>query len=299
MTAIRPTHRVLSTFRFLRRFIKPPARHQAPVRQTLTSPRTRTIAMNDRSGLTTATEAGVLTITLDRQERLNAVNAELAAALPGALHHAAQDDSVRVVVITGAGRGFCAGLDLKEPAGIPPASRAERLDPYMWVGRWAKAVAECDKPVIAAVNGVAAGAGLALALACDLRVLAASARLAPGYMRIGLSPDAGMSWFLPRLVGMGRAMELLLTARELDANEAVAMGLASLVVPDEQLSPHVKELAARLAAASPTALALTKRALLQSMNSTLEQQLMREVEFVRVCAASDEFGQAVREFLSM
>jgi 2-(1,2-epoxy-1,2-dihydrophenyl)acetyl-CoA isomerase len=255
--------------------------------------------MNDRSGLTTATEAGVLTITLDRQERLNAVNAELAAALPGALHHAAQDDSVRVVVITGAGRGFCAGLDLKEPAGIPPASRAERLDPYMWVGRWAKAVAECDKPVIAAVNGVAAGAGLALALACDLRVLAASARLAPGYMRIGLSPDAGMSWFLPRLVGMGRAMELLLTARELDANEAVAMGLASLVVPDEQLSPHVKELAARLAAASPTALALTKRALLQSMNSTLEQQLMREVEFVRVCAASDEFGQAVREFLSM
>jgi len=290
---------VLSTFRFLRRFIKPPARHQAPVRQTLTSPRTRTIAMNDRSGLTTATEAGVLTITLDRQERLNAVNAELAAALPGALHHAAQDDSVRVVVITGAGRGFCAGLDLKEPAGIPPASRAERLDPYMWVGRWAKAVAECDKPVIAAVNGVAAGAGLALALACDLRVLAASARLAPGYMRIGLSPDAGMSWFLPRLVGMGRAMELLLTARELDANEAVAMGLASLVVPDEQLSPHVKELAARLAAASPTALALTKRALLQSMNSTLEQQLMREVEFVRLCAASDEFGQAVREFLSM
>ncbi|HLV25357.1 MAG TPA: enoyl-CoA hydratase-related protein [Gemmatimonadales bacterium] len=247
--------------------------------------------------LLTSTASGVCTITLNRPDRLNAVNSDLAVALPAALREAAGDDTVRVVVITGAGRGFCAGLDLKEPAGIPATSVAERLDPNMWVGRWARAVTECDKPVIAAVNGVAAGAGLALALACDIRLLAASARLAPGYMRIGLSPDAGMSWFLPRLAGMGRAMELLLTARELDAAEAQAMGLASMVVPDESLVEQVSELAARLAASSPIALALTKRAVIQGMSATLEQQLAREVEFVRVCAASEEFAEGLRNFL--
>src|SRR5690606_12767510 len=213
--------------------------------------------------------------------RLNAVNDALAEALPDALDAASADDAVRVVVITGAGRGFCAGLDLKEPAGIPARSRAERLDPLLWVGKWVQSVTRCEKPVIAAVNGVAAGAGLGLALACDLRILATSARLSPGYVKIGLSPDAGMSWFLPRLIGLGRAMELLLSAREVDAIEAQRIGLASLVVPDEQLASQTMEFAARLARASPTALALTRRAPPLGMDATLDQQLAREAALGR------------------
>lgn len=256
--------------------------------------------MDDRhspSGpLSIHTADGVRTIRLERPERLNAVNPELAEALPAALAEAARDDAVRVVVLTGAGRGFCAGLDLKEPAGIGGASGADALDPYQWVGRWVQAVTQCPRPVIAAVNGVAAGAGLGLALACDLRILAASARLAPGYMRIGISPDAGVSWFLPRLVGLGRAMELLLTAREVDAAEAERIGLATAVVPDEALAERTAELARALAASSPMALALTKRAVLQGMDATLDQQLVRELELVRRCVTTPEFAAALERF---
>lgn len=240
--------------------------------------------------------AGVRTITLDRPTRLNAVNAALADALPAALADAERDDAVRVVVLTGSGRAFCAGLDLKEPAGLPAASRADALDPLLWVGRWVKAVTSCQKPVIAAVNGVAAGAGLGLALAADVRLVADSARFAPGYMRIGLSPDAGVSWFLPRLVGLGRAMELLLTARELDAREAQAIGLATMVLPDADFGASVQRWADALAAAPPTALALTKRALLAGMDATLDQQLVREAELVRVCAGTAEFRDALGRF---
>lgn len=246
----------------------------------------------------TTTGNGIRTIVLDRQDRLNAVNEEMAAALPEALNDAAREDGVRAVIITGAGRAFCAGLDLKEPAGMPQSSLAERLDPYMWVGRWVQAVVGCGKPVIAAVNGVAAGAGMGLALACDLRVVATSARFAPGYIRIGLSPDAGVSWFLPRIIGLGRAMELLLTAREVDSLEAERIGLASMVVPDEQVVERATELAQRLVSASPIALALTRRALYEGMDATLDQQLAREVEYVRVCAGSPEFASAIEEFRS-
>lgn len=242
------------------------------------------------------TPGGIRTILLDRQDRLNAVNQELADALPQALADAAGNDAVRAVIITGAGRAFCAGLDLKEPAGTPQTTLTDRLDPYMWVGRWVQSVLRCEKPVIAAVNGVAAGAGMGLALACDLRIVANSARFAPGYIRVGLSPDAGVSWFLPRLVGLGRAMELLLTAREVDAPEAERIGLASMVVPDDQVVQRAAEVAERLAAASPIALALTRRALYRGMDATLDQQLAREVEYVRVCAGSPEFTTAVEEF---
>ena len=134
------------------------------------------------------TAQGVRTITLDRPDKLNAVNGALASSLSAALADAAADDAARVVVITGAGRGFCAGLDLSEPPTLPSATRAERLDPFAWIGTWVKRLVECEKPVIAAVNGVAAGAGFGLALACDVRLVAASARMTAGYVRRGLSP---------------------------------------------------------------------------------------------------------------
>jgi Enoyl-CoA hydratase/carnithine racemase len=178
------------------------------------------------------TPDGVRTITLDRADKLNAVNAALAASLSDALHEAGRDDAARVVVITGAGRAFCAGLDISAPPEIPSATRAERLDPYAWVGRWVNGVVECEKPVIAAVNGAAAGAGFGLALACDLRVVAASAKMTAGYVRRGLSPDAGVSYFLPRHVGLGRAADILLTGRDVDAAEAERIGLATTVIAD-------------------------------------------------------------------
>src|SRR6476661_6173839 len=186
---------------------------------------------------------GVRIITLDRAEKLNAVNGALASALADALDDAARDDAVRVVVITGAGRAFCAGLDISAPPELPVTTLADRLDPYAWVGRWVQRVVACEKPVIAAVNGAAAGAGFGLALACDVRLIAVSATVTAGYVRRGLSPDAGVSYFLPRHVGLARAADILLTGRDVDAGEAERIGLVARVIPDDQFPQAVAEYA--------------------------------------------------------
>src|SRR5215218_1670478 len=186
--------------------------------------------------LVETTADGVRTITLDRADKLNAVNGALAASLSSAVADAAAEDVVRVVVITGAGRAFCAGLDLSEPPSLPTATRVERLDPYAWVGTWVRTIIGCEKPVIAAVNGAAAGAGFGLALACDLRIVSASARMTAGYVRRGLSPDAGVSWLLPRHVGLSRASDILLSGRDVDAVEAERIGLAAQILPAASFS---------------------------------------------------------------
>ena len=157
------------------------------------------------------------------------------------------EDAIRVVLITGAGRGFCSGLDLSAPPRFPDATRAERLDPFAWVGRWVLSVVRCEKPVIAAVNGPAAGAGFGLALAADIRLVAASARMTAGYVRRGLSPDAGVSFLLPRIVGLSRATEILFTGRDIDAAEAERIGLAAMVIADDGFADHAYEYAERLA----------------------------------------------------
>ncbi|MCU0616357.1 MAG: enoyl-CoA hydratase-related protein [Gemmatimonadaceae bacterium] len=239
---------------------------------------------------------GVRTLTLNRPERLNAVNAALADALPAAIDAAAADDAVRAIVITGAGRGFCAGLDLAEPVALEGASRAERLDPLRWVGRWVLALAHCEKPVIAAINGAAAGAGFGLALACDLRIMAASARLTAGYVRRGLSPDAGVTWFLPRLVGHGRAADILLTGRDVEAAEAAQIGLVTRVEPDEQVLAAAHALATALAAGPPIALALTKRLLHESAEATLSAQLRSELTHIKQCFVSADVREALSAF---
>ena len=242
------------------------------------------------------TPEGVRTITLDRPERLNAVNTALADALPAAVAEAHADDAVRVVVITGAGRGFCAGLDLADPAALDQGSRVGRLEPLAWVGRWVLALRRCDKPVIAAVNGPAAGAGFGLALAADIRLVAETATMTAGYVRRGLSPDAGVTYHLPRLIGRSRAADIILTGRDVPAAEALHIGLASAVLPAATFAEAVADYAARLAAGPPVALALTKRLLTQSPDATLEAQLRDELTHIKTCFATADVAEAMTAF---
>jgi 2-(1,2-epoxy-1,2-dihydrophenyl)acetyl-CoA isomerase len=246
--------------------------------------------------LVDTTSDGVRTITLNRPDRLNAVNPRLADELPRAVNDAASDDAVRAVVVTGAGRGFCAGLDLAEPVAIGQGSRQTRIDPYYWVGRWVKAVTECEKPVIAAINGVAAGAGFGLTLACDLRLMTASAKCTAGYARRGLSPDAGVSWFLPRIVGHARAMDILLSGRDVPSEEAARIGLCTMTIPDEEFTAGVARYAAMLAAGPPIALALTKRLVLSSSSASLDSQLREEITHIKTCFATADVREAVKAF---
>lgn len=251
--------------------------------------------------LTETSAAGVHTITLNRPEKLNAVNQRLAEELPLAVTEASRDDAVRVVVITGAGRGFCAGLELS-PENIQ-ASRAKKttsrhaaLDDLEWVGRWVLALTTCDKPVIAAINGPAIGAGCGLTLAADIRLMSDAAVLSTGYMRIGLCPDAGVSYFLPRLVGQARAADLILTARDIAAEEAERIGLASRVLSAADFAAQVNAYAQQLAAGPPIGLTLAKRLLANSLDTDLVSQLRRELSSIQICLQSEDAAEAMRAF---
>ena len=240
-------------------------------------------------------DGAVLTITLNRPEKMNAFTRGMHGELRDALKQARHPE-VRAVVITGAGRAFCAGLDISAPPEIPTATVAERLDPYAWVGRWIQRVVACEKPVIAAVNGLAAGAGFGLALACDVRLVAASATLTAGYVRRGLSPDAGVSYFLPRHVGLSRAADILLTGRDLDAAEAERIGLAAAVLPDDGFATGVAGYAARLASGAPVAQALTKRLLLHALDQPLEAHLREELVHIKYCFTTADVREAMTAF---
>jgi 2-(1,2-epoxy-1,2-dihydrophenyl)acetyl-CoA isomerase len=246
--------------------------------------------------LVSTSATGVRTITLNRPERLNAVNSQLADELPRAVDDAARDDSVRVVVITGAGRGFCSGLDLSEAPRLPDGDLRERLEPLAWVGKWVLTCVRCEKPLIAAINGSAAGAGFGLALAADISVMARSARVTAGYVRRGLSPDAGVSYTLPRLIGLARASEIMLTGRDLDAEEAQRVGLVAAVFDDATFATDAMRYAERLAAGPPIAYALTKRLLWTTFDVGIEEHLARELTSIKTCFASHDVAEAIRAF---
>lgn len=208
-------------------------------------------------------EDGVTTVTLDRPERLNAMSHELVADLHEALSGVAADRSCRVVILTGEGRGFCAGLDLKgtgEAPGVGGVGRAPAgLTSQQHIAALIPRLRSMRQPVIAAVNGPAAGGGLALALGSDVRIASESARFNVAFVRIGLSGcDIGVSWLLPRLVGASRAFELMLTGRIVDAAEALSMGLVVRVVPDAELLPSALETARLIRANSPFGVWMTK-----------------------------------------
>ena len=210
---------------------------------------------------------------------------------------------MRAVVITGAGRGFCAGADLTQSAlratGAPGSTRGATVQRHL-EEHYHPLITELralEKPVIAAVNGVAAGAGMSLALACDLRLAGESAYFLQAFVRIGLVPDAGSTWFLPRLVGTGKAMEMAMLGERVNAAEALSLGLVSRVVPDESLAAAAAELAGRLAA-GPYSLGLIKRALYASGESDLATQLRREAELQALAADSEDSAEGVAAFLT-
>jgi 2-(1,2-epoxy-1,2-dihydrophenyl)acetyl-CoA isomerase len=243
-------------------------------------------------------EAGVLTLTLNRPERLNALDATLIEALSAGIKRAGTDPECRAVLITGAGRGFCAGADLANRAFAPGGARPDLgealekgLNPII------RAIRNLPKPVVCAVNGPAAGAGANIALACDIVLAAKSAQFLQAFARIGLIPDAGGTFVLPRLVGDARARALMMLAEPIGAEQAEAAGMIYRAVDDEDLMGEARTIAERLAAAATRALGLTKRALAASPTNSLDAQLDLERDLQREAGRGDEYVEGVRAFL--
>ena len=240
-------------------------------------------------------EAGVLTLTLNRPEVLNGLTDDLLDAVADGCREAAADEAVRVVVITGAGRGFCSGQDLRSgTAGGDVDVQGHLRNHYVPMLR---AIRDLEKPVIASVNGVAAGAGMSLALAADFRIAGESATFIQAFVRIGLVPDAGSSYFLPRLVGVAKALELAMLGETVDSAEALRLGLVHRTVLDEELCAATAEFATRLAHA-PRSAGLIKQLINSSLDHDLDDQLEREAQAQTIAAESDDFAAGVAAFLA-
>jgi 2-(1,2-epoxy-1,2-dihydrophenyl)acetyl-CoA isomerase len=239
-------------------------------------------------------DAGVLTITLNRPDVLNALNRAVHQGIYEALEQAKHDPAVRAVVITGAGRGFCVGQDLQEFShGAGDVADNLRCNYH----RNVLAIRSLEKPVIAAVNGAAAGAGLSLALACDVRIAAKSASFVPAFIKIGLVPDSGGTWLARRLLGAARAFEWLTTGRKLSADEARDWGVVSEVVADEEFAERMHEVAQLFAAMPTRAVWETKRLLDRAETSTFDEQLELEATTQAVLTQTHDFREGVAAFL--
>jgi 2-(1,2-epoxy-1,2-dihydrophenyl)acetyl-CoA isomerase len=243
------------------------------------------------------TENHIITITLERPEKLNAFSGTMREELLEALRAAAGDTNCRVVVITGAGRAFCAGGDVEYMSGLQKNGDVDSFRKLLDAGRdIVTQIAGMAKPVIASVNGVAAGAGCNLALACDYRIASENAKLGETFVKIGIHPDWGGTWFLPRLVGPSRALELLMTGRMVDAAEAVAMGMVDRVVPLDDLREQTMTLARAIAQGPPLAIADIKRVLAASRMNRLSDQVELESEHQVRAFLSHDAGEGMAAF---
>jgi enoyl-CoA hydratase/carnithine racemase len=241
----------------------------------------------------------IATLTLNRPERLNALGDTLRDDLYDAFGKAAKDPEVRVLVITGAGRGFCSGGDVKsmkerETSG-ETASPAEQSFPIR--DRTILAMRDCPKPVVAAVNGPAAGAGMNLALACDMRIASTAAKFSQAFVKRGLTPDWGGSWFLPRLVGTAKAAELIFTGDSIDADEALRLGIVNAVVAPETLMAETWKLAGKIAAGPPVAIQLAKRAIYHNQDVDLRGGLEFESFAQGICRQTEDSKEGVKAFI--
>lgn len=237
---------------------------------------------------------GIATVAMNRPAALNALNQTMVDELSDALNLLNGDENVRVVVLTGSGRAFCAGGDLSHLDSVAGTPAAREF--VSQVGGLAAMIRNMPKPVIAKVNGVAAGAGFNLALACDIIVCAQTAKFAQSFAKVGLVPDCGGMYFLPRIVGLNKAKELMFTGDIIDAGTALGLGLVNKVADAEQLDAEVAALAGRLAAAAPLAISLTKQALNDSDHATLAGTLKFEAELQERCLATADYQEGVKAF---
>jgi 2-(1,2-epoxy-1,2-dihydrophenyl)acetyl-CoA isomerase len=242
---------------------------------------------------------GVATITLNRPDSMNSLSVALKEALGTAIDEVSRDDTVRAVVLTGSGRGFCVGQDLREHVGLleandpaPLNTVTEHYNPIV-IG-----LATMPKPIIAAVNGMAAGAGAGFAFACDFRIAAKKAGFLLAFANVGLTLDSGVSWTLPRLIGSARATALALLAEPITAEAALDMGLVNAVVEPDHLLPAAHELAARLAAGPTAAYAAIKESIAYAAGATLSQSLAKEAELQTVMGATEDHRNATAAFVA-
>ena len=242
-------------------------------------------------------QIGVL--TLNRPDKMNALSAEMRENLPLALQEVQEDDSLRVLIITGAGRGFCSGADVAVQAARAAGQQVEtsRKTILQLVGSLILGFEKIDKPVIAAINGIAAGVGLTMTLACDLRIASANARFSAIWVKRGLIADGGASFLLPLIVGMEKALELTFTGDIIDAKEAERIRLISRVVSPEELMTRAKELAQKIANGPPISVELVKRVMWEKIRSRVREQLLLESYAQNVCRSTQDQKEAVKAFM--
>ena len=251
------------------------------------------------SAITTITSNHICTITFNRPDVYNAINDDFTKELSDALKNASRDSDCKVIIITGSGKAFCSGQDLGDlkekykPGHVPHLGKdlRKRYDPII------KRIATLEKPVIAAVNGVAAGAGMSLALACDMRICSEHASFIEVFINVGLVPDSASTWFLPRLVGYGKAMELCMTGAKVDADEALRLGIANRVVPADQLIEVSEKLASKLASLPSRGLALIKHLIYKSYDNSLEKQLEAEAFAQETAGMTKDHFEGVMAFI--
>ena len=238
----------------------------------------------------------IATITLNRPDSLNAFNDQMIGEATQAFKQAGRDTAVRAIILTGSGRGFSSGQDLSD---VQAREGNFSIGEHLRHGyhRLIKQMITLEKPIIGAINGVAAGAGCGVALATDIRIASAKASFILAFSRVGLVPDSGTNWFLPRLIGYNRAYAMAVTADKVKADQALTWGIVNEVVPPEQLMETVTTWANRLAQGAPLALALTKRAMNKSWNMSLPEALEYEAHLQEVAARSDDFQEGVNAFL--
>ena len=243
-------------------------------------------------------EGGIAVVTLNRPERFNAFTTEMCLEFPKIIDDIKKDNGIRVMIITGAGKGFCAGSDIVSRLGgdFQNSGKEGQFENLRQTEDLTLKLGEFGKPLIAAVNGIAVGAGLSIALISDIRIASEKARFGAVWVNMGLMPDMAATYYLPRIVGTSKAMELAITGDILDAQEALRIGLASRVVPHEKLMVRAKELAAKIASGPAVAIKLIKRGLLNSLNNDLRKQLDYETFAQYYCRQTWDHQEGIEAF---
>jgi len=241
---------------------------------------------------------GIAIITLNAPDKRNALTMKMQMSLLSAVDEMSKDDDVRVLVVTGAGSAFCAGGDLEAMKALTEGkAKPTRYERLQRIGSWGDLFLKTDKPVIAAINGAAIGAGLAIALSCDIRIASESAKFGSLFILRGLVPDFGTTYYLPRVVGTSKALEFMFTGELFDAAEAARLGIVSRVVPPDELMNAAQELAARIAQQAPIAIELTKRLVYRSMIEDISRHIDWETYAQQLCFGTEDHRESVRAFL--